>query len=78
MSFAKNYIKNFGLPVLTNEQKTKLLSLKKKESINSYVKELTVRKMSDLSKFSHYHEMTNSSDCWGNFKWQRNCSFWHC
>lgn len=41
---------------------------------NSYVKELTVRKMSDLSKFSHYHEMTNSSDCWGNFKWQRNCS----
>lgn len=40
MSFAKNYIKNFGLPVLTNEQKTKLLSLKKKESINSYVKEL--------------------------------------
>jgi len=40
MSLAKNYIRNFGIPILTKEQKRKLLSLKKLSNINDYITEL--------------------------------------
>jgi hypothetical protein len=40
MSFAKNYIKNFGIPVLTVEQKKELLSITSKDEVNQYIKTL--------------------------------------
>lgn len=40
MSFAKNYIKNFGMPKLDALQKQRLLSLKEKEEIDAYIQKL--------------------------------------
>lgn len=41
---------------------------------NGSVKEILIKRSTDLSKFDHYHQMSNNSDCWGNFKWQRICN----
>ncbi len=38
-SLAKNYIKNFGIPEFTNEEKKKLMRLKRKSSINNFLQE---------------------------------------
>ena len=41
---------------------------------NGIVKEINTKRANDLSKFDHYHQMSQNSDCWGNWKWQRNIS----
>ena len=41
---------------------------------NNIVKDIATKRATDLSKFDHYHQMTNNNDCWGNWKWQRNVS----
>jgi methylase of polypeptide subunit release factors len=40
MSFAKNYIKDFGVPVLTEEQKSLILSIADEMELNEYVQGL--------------------------------------
>lgn len=40
MSFAKNYIKNFGIPILTDSQKKILLNLTDKQQIDKYIQNL--------------------------------------
>ena len=40
MSFAKNYIKNFGIPKLDMLQKQRLLGLEEKEEIDDYIQKL--------------------------------------
>ena len=39
-SYAKNYVKGFGIPVLTKKQRMSLLSLQGKDAINDYVERL--------------------------------------
>lgn len=39
-SYAKNYVKGFGIPALSNEQRSDLLSLQGHDAINSYVEGL--------------------------------------
>lgn len=39
-SYAKNYVKGFGIPVLSNKQRVSLLSLQEPNAINSYVEGL--------------------------------------
>lgn len=40
MSLAKNYIKNFGIPILSEEEKIVLLSLSDKNEINNFINDL--------------------------------------
>lgn len=40
MSFAKNYIKNFSIPLLSESEETELLSLKSKKSIDKFIENL--------------------------------------
>ena len=39
-SYAKNYVKNFGMYPFTDEQKRHILSLKSKEEIDKYIKSI--------------------------------------
>ena len=39
-SYAKNYVKGFGIPVLNSKQRVSLLSLQEQNAINSYVEGL--------------------------------------
>jgi hypothetical protein len=39
-SYAKNYVKSFGIYPFNDKQKTYLLSLKSKEKIDEYVKRI--------------------------------------
>ena len=39
-SYAKNYVKSFGIYPFTEEQKQHLLSLKSKEEIDEYIREI--------------------------------------
>ena len=39
-SYAKNYVKGFGIPVLSSKQRVSLLSLQDSKDINTYVKGL--------------------------------------
>lgn len=40
MSFAKNYIKDFGIPILTEQQKDSILSIADGVELNNYIQEL--------------------------------------
>ena len=39
-SYAKNYVKGFGIPVLSSKQRVSLLSLQEQNAINGYVEGL--------------------------------------
>lgn len=51
-SYAKNYVKGFGIPMLSDKQRIGLLSLQDKNAINGYVEGLYKMKVSNRHKIN--------------------------